>query len=300
MIWILLYIFDMTSYSATNSCAILCNYGDNFWTEKNISQLVKIGIFGHFTVIDQNTLPKSKFLGLKPLQMGKASKIKVIRNLETKFEHASYQHAEAIEKSLYSLNCDCENVWIIDTDLFMSKHASEWLVSSMDTYDAIFMQDPKQLLLSHPCLAIIKRSLLTEAEFKPSEIDLISTNPTKRRLVDTGRILAATLSKKGFRVAIVRHEQERPYKSRNPFVKHYPDFYLSGEIVHFRSMSFSSNLNARSRLIVTDKVRYSFPKKVVQKIIDSKSSTFFHLFKKYDLKWHLFYLQSLFKIFSHK
>lgn len=150
-------IYCMVKVGTSAHCVVFCNFGDNFWVENNIENLNAFGIFTHYTVIDSNLLPKSQALGLKPLKKLWKQPVKVIPNKNTNFLHASFEHAEALNRVLRKLDCTCDFVWIFDTDLFISKLASDYLVDQTKLYDAIFMQDPQQIMFSHPCLSIVRR-----------------------------------------------------------------------------------------------------------------------------------------------
>ena len=277
--------------SSTAQCAVFCNFGDNFWIEKNIEILSSFGIFNHFTVIDSNHLPKSRALGLKPLEKQWRQAVNVIPNEKTKFLHASFEHAEALNKVLKSLDCKCEFVWIFDTDLFISKFAANYLLDQTKLYDAIFMQDPQHILFSHPCLSIMRMSIIKNVNFLPSEIDLVTQSQTKKKLIDTGRTLAANLSQSGSNVAIVRRNSESKFRSKSPIPTHFPDFYLDGEVVHFRSMSFIAREDAIGRFELADYVRYHFPRNFVIRMSESRSMKVFHIFKNYEFKKFIYYIK---------
>jgi len=252
-----------------------------------------LNFFEHFTVIDQNALPGSKSAELTISDFDSDLSITILKNLSSPFQHASYQHAEAVNKVLKQLTCSCERIWIVDTDLFASLRAIDWLNRAMDTYGAIFMQDPIQALFSHPCLMIINRENLESVDLLPTEISLIDPRQTKSRLIDTGRILAAKLSESGVKVAIVRRNIERTFNPRVMRSIHHPDFYLDGEIVHFRSMSFSTRGEAKQRLRIMDLARYFFPRKFVDTLLQKKPRTFTGLFTLFQLRRIGFYLQLL-------
>jgi hypothetical protein len=276
------------------NCVVYCNFGDSYWVTQNFSYLNDSGFFKHFTVIDQNTLPGAKSVELGSSDFQKPAQIKIIPNLNSPYQHASYQHADAVNKVLGQLECSCERIWVIDTDLFVSPRAVKWLDLAMDSYGAIFMQDPVQALFSHPCLFIVDRTNLNLVNLLPTEISLIDPYQTKTRLIDTGRILAAKLSEAGIKVAIVRRNLERTYNPRIWRSIHHPDFYLDGEIVHFRSMSFSTRTDAKQRLRIMDQVRYFFPRRFVEEIIKKKPESFAGLFSLFALKRIGFYAELLF------
>jgi hypothetical protein len=278
------------------NCVVYCNFGDSYWVTRNFSHLNELGFFEHFTIIDQNALPDAKSLELNGDAFPNHAPIKIIPNLNSHFQHASYQHADAVNKVLAQLACSCERVWIIDTDLFVSPRAVNWLDEAMNTYGAIFMQDPVQSLLSHPCLFIVDRKYLKLVNLLPTEISLIDPHQTKTRLIDTGRILAAKLSEVGIKVAIVRRNLERPFNPRILGSIHHPDFYLDGEIVHFRSMSFSTRNDAKQRLKIMDEVRYFFPRRFVEEIIALKPEKFSGLFNLYELKRMGYYVRLSFSL----
>ena len=273
------------------NCAVFCNFGDNFWVENNIDILATFGIFQHFTVIDSNLLPASRALGLKPLKKSWKENVKVVPNRKTKFHHASFEHAEALNKVLKGLECECDFVWIFDTDLFVSEFAADFLIDQTHLYDAIFMQDPKHQLFSHPCLSIIRMSITKDINFLPSELNLINQSQTKTKLVDTGRTMAANLAQLGKKVAIVRWNSESRFRSRSPFPSWYPDFYLEGEIVHFRSMSFVAREDAKGRFEVADYVRYYFPRIFVSRMNPPRSAKIHTIFLNYEAYKSLFYLK---------
>ena len=258
---------------------------------RNAAYLNELRFFEHFTIIDQNSLPYSKSPELTGSDFKNQTSIKIIRNLDSPYQHASYQHADAVNKVLKQMDCSCERIWIVDTDLFVSPRAVEWLDEAMDTYGAIFMQDPAQALFSHPCLMIVDRTNLDSVNLLPTEISLIDPHQTKIRLIDTGRILAAKLSEVGVKVAIVRRNLERTFNPRILRSIHHPDFYLDGEIVHFRSMSFSTRTDAKQRLGIMDQARYFFPREIVDTILDKKPRTFSGLFNLLQIKRIRFYFE---------
>jgi hypothetical protein len=274
------------------NCVVFCNFGDNFWVENNLDILMTFGIFQHFTVIDSNLLPKSRQLKLKPLENSWGLNVNVVPNNETEFHHASFEHAEALNKVLKGLTCKCDFVWIFDTDLFISQFAADFLIDQTDLYDAIFMQDPQHQLFSHPCLSIIRMSITKEINFLPSELNLINQSQTKKKLIDTGRTVAANLAQKGKKVAIVRWNSESRFRSRSPFPSRYPDFYLEGEIVHFRSMSFVAREDAKGRFKVADHVRYYFPRIFVVRMNPPRSTKIHSIFLNYEAYKSLFYLKT--------
>lgn len=282
------------------NCVVYCNFGDSYWVTRNFSHLNDFGFFKHFTIIDQNTLPGGKSLGINSDDFQIHSSVTIIPNLNSPYQHASYQHADAVNKVLSQLDCSCERVWIVDTDLFMSARAVKWLDDAMNSYGAIFMQDPAQSLLSHPCLFIVERKYLKLVNLLPTEISLIDPHQTKTRLIDTGRILAAKLSEAGVRAAIVRRNLERSFNPKILHSIHHPDFYLDGEIVHFRSMSFSTRSDAKQRLRIMDEVRYFFPRRFVEQIIALKPEKFSGLFNSYELKRIGFYLRVLSSLLLRK
>ena len=118
---------------------VYCNFGDSYWVIRNLSYLDNSGVFEHFTIIDQNSLPNSKSAPLTTGDFDNPTNIRIIENSYTPYQHASYQHAEAVNKTLNLLTCSCERIWIVDTDLFVSPKAVEWLDKKMNFYDAIFM-----------------------------------------------------------------------------------------------------------------------------------------------------------------
>lgn len=249
-----------------------------------------LDFFEHFTVIDQNSLPSSKSAELINGDFPSDLPVRIVKNLDSPYQHASYQHADAVNKVLKKLNCKCERIWIVDTDLFASPQAIEWLDKAMEKYGAIFMQDPVQALLSHPCLMIVARKNLEIVNLLPTEISLIDPRQTKQRLIDTGRILAAKLSESGISVAIVRRNLERKFNPKIFSSIHQPDFYLDGEIVHFRSMSFSTRSDAKQRLRIMDLVRYYFPRRFVDRYLPLQSKSFSGLFSFFQLRRIYFYL----------
>lgn len=278
------------------NCVVYCNFGDPYWVTRNFSHLNYLGFFKHFTIIDQNALPDAKSIEIDGDAFPSHAPVTIIPNLDSPYQHASYQHADAVNKVLSQLECSCERVWIIDTDLFMSPYAVKWLDEAINFYGAIFMQDPMHPLLSHPCLFIVERKYLNLVNLLPTEISLIDPHQTKTRLIDTGRILAAKLSESGVRAAIVRRNLERTFNPRVLRSTHHPDFYLDGEIVHFRSMSFSTRTDAKQRLRIMDEVRYFFPRKFVEQIIGLQPEKFSGLFNLYELKRIRFYLQVVFSL----
>lgn len=272
---------------------VYCNFGDSYWVTRNLSSLNDSSLFEHFTIIDQNSLPNSKSASLTSSDFDNPTNIRIIKNSYSPYQHASYQHAEAVNKTLNLLTCSCERIWIVDTDLFVSPKAVEWLDKKMDHYDAIFMQDPLQSLFSHPCLMIVRRENLGLVNLLPTEISLIDPRQSKPRLVDTGRILAAKLSETGLKVALVRRNLEKRFRPRIFGSIHQPDFYLDGEIVHFRSMSFSTRDDAKQRLRIMDEARYYFPRRVVDKIMEKRPESFSGFFTLFHLKRIGFYLELL-------
>ena len=278
------------------NCVVYCNFGDSYWVTRNFSHLNDFGFFKHFTIIDQNALPGGKSLGINSDDFPSQAPVTIIPNSNSPYQHASYQHADAVNKVLSQLDCSCERVWIVDTDLFMSPRAVKWLDEAMNSYGAIFMQDPAQSLLSHPCLFIVERKNLKLVNLLPTEISLIDPHQTKTRLIDTGRILAAKLSEAGVSVAIVRRNLERSLNPRFLRSIHHPDFYLDGEIVHFRSMSFSTRIDAKQRLRISDEVRFKFPRKYVEMIANSNSQSLRNIFRLYNIRRALFYFHLVFKI----
>lgn len=254
--------------------------------------LYGLDFFNHFTVIDQNSLPSSKSAELIIGDFPSDLPVTIVKNLDSPYQHASYQHAEAVNKVLKQLSCTCERIWIVDTDLFASPQAIEWLNQEMDKYGAIFMQDPAQALFSHPCLMIVAREYLQLVNLIPTEISLIDPRQTKPRLIDTGRILAAKLSETGIGVAIVRRNLERKFKPKIFSSIHHPDFYLDGEIVHFRSMSFSTRSDAKQRLRIMDLARYYFPRRIVEIIVQKKPTSFAGLFTLFQIKRISYYVES--------
>lgn len=122
---------------------------------------------------------------------------------------------------------------------------------------------------------------------------MIDPRQSKARLVDTGRILAAKLSETGLKVALVRRNLERRFRPQIFGSIHHPDFYLDGEIVHFRSMSFSTRDDAKQRLKIMDEARYYFPRRVVDKIMDKRPESFSGFFALFHLKRIGFFLQLL-------
>ena len=275
------------------NCVIYCNFGDNYWVKKNFSSLRQLDYFKHFTIIDQNSLPNSNSPTLTLTDFDDCDFVEIFENPESPYQHASYQHADAVNKVLKKLKCSCERIWIIDTDLFFSSSALDWLDDAMKTYEAIFMQDPVQPFFSHPCLCIINRKNIDKIDFFPTEFDLIDLYGQKVRLIDTGRILAAKLAQEGVKVAIVRKNLERRFNSKIMKSTHHPDFYLDGEIVHFRSMSFSTKIEARQRFRIMDRVRYLYPRRYVDKIVGESPSTFKKIFLFYELKRIVNYLRNL-------
>lgn len=275
------------------NCVVYCNFGDSYWVTRNLAYLNGLNFFQHFTIIDQNSLPGSESPELKDLDFDSATPIMIIKNMSSPYQHASYQHAEAVNKVLKQINCSCERIWIVDTDLFLSPQGLAWLNQAMDTYGALFMQDPAQALFSHPCLMIVKREHLESINLLPTEISLIDPRQTKSRLIDTGRILAAKLSESGVKVAVVRRNLERTFNPRVLRSIHHPDFYLDGEIVHFRSMSFSTRSDAKQRLRIMDLARYYFPRKIVDSLLQRKPRNFAGLFTLLQLRRIGFYIELL-------
>jgi hypothetical protein len=285
----------MLKNSTSTRCVVLCNFGDNFWIKENIKRLNSFESFVHFTVIDQNTLPKSQKINLEPLQGNPLIPLTILKNQHSSFSHASYEHAESLSKVIKALKCECETVWIVDTDLFMSRYAADWLMDKSESYDAIFLQDPVHTLFSHPALSIIKRSILGELSFFPTELDLLNKSISKVRLIDTGRILAAKIAEKGAKVAIIRLDPKSRFVPKRFIKTGFPDYYLEGEIIHFRSMSFELRPDAKGRFKLIEKVRYQYPKSYVKKMREFNSDTFGHLFHQYQFKKIVFYLKTFIK-----
>lgn len=129
----------------------------------------------------------------------------------------------------------------------------------------------------------------------PSEIDLLTKSQAKRKLIDTGRTMAANLAQSGAKVAILRRNAGAKFRSRSPFPTHFPDFYLDGETVHFRSMSFIAREDAKGRSQAADYVRYFFPRNFVVRIRRSDSEKIFQIFQYYDIKKCLYYFKAFIK-----